>query len=52
MGDFAAGPKRGRALRVLDPAICALGALMHKILRIAYGVLKHQTPFVPQLAKL
>jgi len=32
--------------------MCALGAIMHKILRIAYGVLKHEVEFVPQLAKL
>lgn len=32
--------------------MCALGAIMHKILRIAYGVLKHQTLFTPSLAKL
>jgi transposase len=31
--------------------MCALGALMHKILRIAFGVLKHQTPFVQNFAK-
>lgn len=31
---------------------CALGALMHKLVRLAYGVLKHQTPFAPNLAKL
>lgn len=34
------------------PAKCALVAMMHKILRIAYGVLKHETPFAPNLAKL
>jgi transposase len=32
--------------------MCALGALMHKILRIAFGVLKHDTPFVPNFAQL
>jgi transposase len=32
--------------------MCALGALMHKILRIAFGVLKHDTPFAPNLARL
>lgn len=31
---------------------CALVAMMHKILRIAYGVLKHETPFAPSLARL
>jgi transposase len=30
---------------------CALGALMNKLMRIAYGVIKHQTPFVANLAK-
>lgn len=32
--------------------MCALGALMHKILRLAFGVLKHDTPFAPNLARL
>ncbi len=27
------------------PRLCALVAMMNKILRLAYGVLKHQTPF-------
>jgi transposase len=31
---------------------CALGAIMHKLIRVAFGVLKHQTPFVPSLAKI
>jgi hypothetical protein len=31
---------------------CALGALMNKLLRIAFGVLKHQTPFVENFAKI
>lgn len=31
---------------------CALGALMNRLLRIAFGVLKHQTPFVDNFAKL
>lgn len=31
---------------------CALRALMNKLLRIAFGVLKHQTPFVENFAKL
>lgn len=30
---------------------CALGALMNKLMRIAYGVIKHQTPFVANFAK-
>lgn len=32
--------------------MCALVALMHKLLRIAFGVLKHDTAFAPNLAKL
>lgn len=28
--------------------MCIIGALMHKLLRIAYGVLKHQSPFDPE----
>ncbi|MGV3658751.1 MAG: IS110 family transposase [Prosthecobacter sp.] len=32
--------------------MCALGAIMHKIIRIAFGVLKHDTPFVANLAKM
>jgi transposase len=31
---------------------CALGALMHRLVRVAFGVLKHNTPFAPNLAKL
>lgn len=31
---------------------CALGALMSRLLRIAFGVLKHQTPFVENFARL
>lgn len=38
--------ERGKAKMV------AIGALMHKILRVAYGVLKHQTPFAENLARL
>ena len=38
--------KRGKA------KMCAIGALMHKLIRIAFGVLKHQTPFVNNFAKL
>lgn len=32
--------------------MCALIAIMHKIVRLAYGVLKHETAFAPNLAKL
>lgn len=32
--------------------MCTLVAIMHKLLRVAFGVLKHQTPFVANLAKL
>jgi transposase len=32
--------------------MCALGAIMHKLLRVAFGVLKHKTPFVENFAKL
>lgn len=31
---------------------CALGALMNKLMRVAFGVLKHNTPFVENLAKI
>lgn len=31
---------------------CALGALMNRLLRIAFGVLKHQTPFVDNFARI
>lgn len=34
------------------PKMCALGAIMHKIIRVAFGVLKHDTPFVKNFAKL
>lgn len=34
------------------PKMCALGAIMHKIIRVAFGVLKHETPFVKNFAKL
>lgn len=34
------------------PKMCAIGAVMHKIIRIAFGVLKHDTPFVENFAKL
>lgn len=36
--------KRGK------PRMVALGATMHRILRIAYGVLKHETPFTETFA--
>ena len=29
--------------------MAAIGVCMHKILRIIYGMLKHQTPFDPQI---
>ncbi len=32
--------------------MCALGAIMHKIMRVAFGVLKHDTPFVKNFANL
>ena len=34
------------------PKMCALGAIMHKIIRVAFGVLKHDNPFVKNFAKL
>lgn len=34
------------------PKKCAIGAIMHKIIRVAFGVLKHDTPFVKNFAKL
>ncbi len=33
------------------PKMVALGATMHRILRIAFGVLKHETPFAETFAK-
>ncbi len=36
-------------LRQLTPA---LGAIMHKLLRVAFGVLRHNTPFVENFASL
>lgn len=30
--------------------LCALGALMRRLVHIAYGVLKHETPYNPQFA--
>lgn len=32
--------------------MCAIGAIMHKIIRVAFGVLKHDTPFAENLARL
>jgi len=32
--------------------MCALGAIMHKLMRVAFGVLKHQTPFIQSFAKI
>ena len=32
--------------------MCALGAIMHKIIRVAFGVLKHDSPFVKNFAKV
>lgn len=43
---YRAMVQRGKA------KLCALGAIMHKLIRVAFGVLKHQTPFVPNFAKL
>jgi transposase len=43
---YMAFVERGKA------KMCALGAIMHKIIRVAFGVLKHDTPFVPNFAKL
>lgn len=43
---YAAFVERGKA------KMCALGAIMHKIIRVAFGVLKHDTPFVRNFAKL
>lgn len=37
--------KRGK------PKMVALGAIMHRLLRIAYGVLKHETPFTEAFLK-
>jgi transposase len=34
------------------PKMCAIGAIMHKIIRVAFGVLKHDTPFVKNFAKM
>lgn len=33
------------------PKMCALAAIMHKIIRVAFGVLKHDTPFVKNFAQ-
>lgn len=32
--------------------MCALGAIMHKLIRVAFGVLKHNTPFIKNFARL
>lgn len=32
--------------------MCAIGALMHKLIRIAFGVLKHDQPFIENFANL
>jgi transposase len=32
--------------------MCAIVAIMHKLIRVAFGVLKHQTPFAQNLARL
>ena len=34
------------------PKMCAIGAIMHKIIRVAFGVLKHNTPFVVNFARI
>jgi len=31
--------------------MCALGALMRKLLHIAFGILKHQTPYNPAMVR-
>lgn len=33
------------------PKMVAIGATMHRLIRIAYGVLKHETPFTESFAK-
>jgi transposase len=43
---YLAFVERGKA------KMCALVAIMHKIIRIAFGVLKHDTPFVENFAKI
>ena len=43
---YKALTNRGKAKKV------AIGAIMHKIIRVAFGVLKHQMPFVKNLAKI
>lgn len=42
---YQAFVKRGKS------KMCALGAIMHKLIRVAFGVLKHATPFVENFAK-
>ena len=32
--------------------MCAIGAIMHKLIRVAFGVLKHNAPFVENFARL
>jgi transposase len=32
--------------------MCAIGAIMHKLIRLAFGVLKHNHPFVENFAKI
>lgn len=43
---YQAFVQRGKA------KMCAIGAIMHKLIRVAFGVLKHQTPFASNLAGL
>lgn len=43
---YQAFVKRGKS------KMCAIGAIMHKIIRVAFGVLKHNTPFVENFAKI
>lgn len=43
---YASFVARGKA------KMCALGAIMHKLIRIAFGVLKHQIKFAPNLARM
>ena len=42
---FRAFVERGKS------KMCALGAIMHKLIRVAFGVLKHNTPFVENFAR-
>ena len=43
---FKAFVERGKS------KMCALGAIMHKLIRVAFGVLKHNTPFVANFARV